>query len=445
MSIDVRNAAAGGTQRNPINRRLARWAGLSLAIYELVMVTSVWGQWETVRALLSFFASRIVGNVLGVAWLVKKGHQNACMWILMGFNMLITLVEARALHWSLVAWIHVLCQVSFLNGYEERDNLLKHRVGVGGFLAISAGLALRDGCAPGIVGLFCLVSLLLYGMGEASHQLLVRALDSARENHRRLQQMQEQLVAHEKLSSLGMLAAGVAHEINNPMAFVTSNVRGLVRELKTLPQLPEELREYVDDVLPATLEGILRVNAIVADLRRFARNDLETPVEFDLNSEVASAIRICQGQVRDRCLLEVDLGNVPPLMGRPRQVGQVIINLILNAVHALPSEQGVVKVRTRAELDEVLVEVSDNGVGMSKEVLRHVFQPFFTTKPVGEGAGLGLAVAYGIVTGHGGRIDIDSEPGKGTRITVRLPATAAKVEEALATVKASLLSTPAAH
>ncbi|KFA90793.1 hypothetical protein Q664_26105 [Archangium violaceum Cb vi76] len=316
----------------------------------------------------------------------------------------------------------MMLQAVMLNGgAPSREGLTVRRVGLGLHLAVSAGLGLREGVAPGTVGLFCLAACAFYGLGETRCLILIDALEASRESHRRLQRMQGQLVAHEKLSSLGLLAAGVAHEINNPMAFVTSNVRLLSRDLAAQRELPEELREYVDDVLPATLDGIRRVNAIVADLKRFARNDPEEPVEFDLNAEVSSALRLSQGERRGRCRMELELGALRPIVGQPRQIGQVVLNLLMNAVQAVQAREGVVKVSTREEPGEAVVEVRDNGVGMTKEVVGQLFQPFFTTKPVGEGTGLGLAVAYGIVTGHGGRIEVESEEGRGTCFTVRLP------------------------
>ncbi|WP_239014643.1 sensor histidine kinase [Archangium violaceum] len=114
-------------------------------------------------------------------------------------------------------------------------------------------------------------------------------------------------------------------------------------------------------------------------------------------------------------------------MGQARQIGQVLVNLIVNAAQALPARDGVVEVSTLSRSSEVLVRVRDNGVGMPAEVRDKLFQPFFTTKPVGEGTGLGLAVAYGIITGHGGRIEVESEPGRGSCFTVRLPVAAAEV------------------
>ncbi len=239
---------------------------------------------------------------------------------------------------------------------------------------------------------------------------------------RELGAIHDAAVRQEKLAALGMLAAGIAHEINNPMSFVGSNVSLLHRELKALPTLPEPLREWVDEILPETLDGIRRVNSIVADLRRFARNDRAEMEPFDLNEEVEAALRIARLQVKGSCALVRDLGPVPQLLGRPRQISQMLLNLIVNAAHALHGrDRGIVTVITRRAGDEVLVAVRDNGVGMDESTRARLFEPFFTTKPVGEGTGLGLAVVHGVVADHGGRIEVESAPGAGSCFTVRLP------------------------
>ncbi|AKI98793.1 sensory box sensor histidine kinase [Archangium gephyra] len=408
-----------------MNRRLVLWAVGTVVLTQALLVAHAWGRWTVVGALCGLFVVRGVLNTRFLSRLTRVGRlRRGEQWALLLGNLTLSAVESQLLHWSLMAWINMLVQAVFLNGgAPSRQGLTVRRVGLGLHLAVSAGLGLRAGVEPGTVGLFCLAACAFYGLGETRCQLLLDALEASRESHRQLQRMQGQLVTHEKLSSLGLLAAGVAHEINNPMAFVTSNVRLLSRDLAAQRELPEELREYVDDVLPATLDGIRRVNAIVADLRRFARNDPEEPVEFDLNAEVSSALRLSQGERRGRCRVELEMGALRPIVGQPRQMGQVVLNLLMNAVQAVPAQGGVVQVSTREEAGEAVVEVRDNGVGMTNEVLGQLFQPFFTTKPVGEGTGLGLAVAYGIVTGHGGRIEVESEEGKGTCFTVRLPLT----------------------
>ncbi len=185
------------------------------------------------------------------------------------------------------------------------------------------------------------------------------------------------------------------------------------------PNLSEAMKEYVDDVLPATLDGIKRVNAIVADLRRFARGDPEAHTGYELDAEVETALRIAHGQL-GHCRVEKELGGVGTMVGRPRQIVQVLVNLLVNAGQATASG-GVVRISTRSEGKGVRVEVSDTGTGMSEETKRHLFEPFFTTKPAGEGTGLGLSVVHGIITSHGGRIEVESEPGQGTRFIFYLP------------------------
>jgi signal transduction histidine kinase len=232
--------------------------------------------------------------------------------------------------------------------------------------------------------------------------------------------MHQRALTQEKLSSLGMLAAGIAHEINNPMSYVTTNVKALADDLPELPASPELVEEYRTDILPATLDGLRRINAIVADLRRFARGDPECMVEYDLNEELRAAVRIAHSRFTHEGQVRLELGPLPRMLGRPRQMAQVFVNLLVNAADAI-GPQGRVTVCSELVEGRIRVRVDDTGVGMSEQTLKHLFQPFFTTKPVGEGMGLGLAVAHGIIHAHGGTISVDSRPGEGTRFTLMLP------------------------
>ena len=175
-------------------------------------------------------------------------------------------------------------------------------------------------------------------------------------------------------------------------------------------------------MVPATLDGVRRVNAIVADLRRFARGDPETLVEFDLAEEIRSACRIAGSRFRADCKLELELGKLPRMHGRPQQLTQVVVNLLVNAAQAVKGS-GVVTLAAHPEGEGVSLSVADTGVGMDPETQRHLFQPFFTTKPVGEGTGLGLAVIHGIVRSHGGTIHVESARDQGSTFTVWLPRT----------------------
>jgi signal transduction histidine kinase len=268
---------------------------------------------------------------------------------------------------------------------------------------------------------------------EAQVAERTRALSSSNVNLRqeieRRKRAEEHLVESQKLEGLGIMAAGIAHEINNPMAFVTANVANLQRELKELEALPAILREYVEDVLPETIDGIRRVNAIVADVRRFARVDTGENVTYDINEEVKAALRLARGKMGTLHGLELELGEIKPLLGKPHQMGQVIVNLVVNAIQATP-EGGLIRVTTSCEEDEVVLSISDNGPGIPENLRSKLFQPFFTTKPVGTGTGLGLSVSYGIVKAHWGTIDVESKPGQGARFTVRLPVVPERAVEA---------------
>jgi signal transduction histidine kinase len=265
---------------------------------------------------------------------------------------------------------------------------------------------------------------------------LADALASLEQNHVRLSEahlqlaeLQREVISQERLSSLGMLAAGLAHEINNPMTYVNANIDALLEDLRDLgpDELPPQLREYADELLPATLDGIDRVTTIVRDLQRFSRGDTGKMTTYDLNHEVAAAVRMAGPKLRSGTHITVHHGTLPSVFGRAQQITQVVLNLIVNAAQAIEHEHGEIRVSTTEDGGFVVVSVRDNGCGMSRSQMDKAFEPFFTTKPVGTGTGLGLAVVHGIVKAHGGTVTIESDVGKGTCFTVRLPVAAGDV------------------
>jgi two-component system, NtrC family, sensor kinase len=254
----------------------------------------------------------------------------------------------------------------------------------------------------------------------ATAKELVQQRDAVERANDQLRMMHARAIQQEKLSSLGQMAAGIAHEVNNPLASLKSNLSQLQLDLPRLATAPSLLEEYQQEILPDALEAVQRMSMIVADLLRFARGDEESPVEFDVNEEIRLAVRMTQGHLRSSELLRLDLPRLPRLTGYPRQTSQVLVNLLLNATYAVKAG-GQVTVTSGADGELIWFKIADTGIGMSADVRDRIFDPFFTTKPAGEGTGLGLAVAHGIVSGLSGRIEVESAPGQGTTLTVWLP------------------------
>jgi two-component system NtrC family sensor kinase len=242
---------------------------------------------------------------------------------------------------------------------------------------------------------------------------------------------EDRLHRADRLAALGTLAAGVAHELNNPLSFVLSNAEWAVERLtRTAGPSACELTEVVR-ALGDVVQGAQRMKVIVSDLRTAARDESasDTLAAIDLRRVVEFAAQLTGGELRRRARLVVDADPVPPVFGSETRLGQVLVNLLVNAAHAMPAEgldRNEIRVRLRPEPDgRVSISVSDNGCGIADSVRPRLFEPFFTTKPVGEGTGLGLWVCHGIVAAHGGEIEVESELGKGTTFRVLLPTTQA--------------------
>jgi len=237
--------------------------------------------------------------------------------------------------------------------------------------------------------------------------------------------MQAQLVVSDRLAAVGTLAAGVAHEINNPLAFVLSNLSFLSVELQSVArELPPGRTSEMEEVLREAVDGAHRVRQIVRDLRTFSRGDDEAATAVNLQAVLESAITMARGELKMRAQIIRDYRDVPPVEGNEGRFGQVFLNLLINAAHAIPEgrpEQNEVRVTLRPQGERVIIEVQDTGVGMAPDVRARIFDPFFTTKPVGVGTGLGLSICHGIVTGFGGDISVESEVGRGSTFRVSLP------------------------
>jgi two-component system, NtrC family, sensor kinase len=273
---------------------------------------------------------------------------------------------------------------------------------------------------------------------------------------RELEERQAQLIQAEKMASLGQMAAGIAHEVSSPASYVMANLSTLSRYVSALLPLLHFQRELLvagdlssdpareeqfirmrelwqeedvdailvdaPELLQESLWGAQRIKEIVQNLRLFVREDSGEPQLADLNAELESTLKIVGSELKYKCEVSRDFGPLPLIRCHPTQLAQVFTNLLLNAAQSMET-RGQIHIHTWHENAEVVVRISDTGKGMTSETLAKLSTPFFTTKPHGQGTGLGLSISYGIITLHKGRIEVESELGRGTTFTVRLPLT----------------------
>ncbi len=242
--------------------------------------------------------------------------------------------------------------------------------------------------------------------------------------HKRVQQ---RLIHSERMASLGSLAAGVAHEINNPLAYIIANLDFVLEELAQIGhQLDAEDLTGLREALMDAHEGTQRVQRIVKDLRNFSRAPRSASLNVDIHQVIDTAVQMTHNEVKHCARLQRDFGRVPHFKGSHQGLVQVFVNLLLNAAQALPDtrpSQNTITLRTCTdEHGRVVAEVSDTGPGIPEDIRDRIFEPFFTTKPIGVGTGLGLSVCHGIVSAHGGELQVEERPGGGTVIRVSLPA-----------------------
>ncbi len=276
-----------------------------------------------------------------------------------------------------------------------------------------------------------------------------------REAYRHLAEQQAQLVLTEKMASVGILASGVAHEINNPLFFVDANLNTLceyvaivdsiltlyeklcvslqdsdghwVAELDLIRHENREqdidfVMEDTKQLLCETREGITRIKNIVQGLRDFSQMDRGGMAEADVNLIAENSVALVAGSFSQNCKVDLQLGQLPKLVCNAAEIGQVIASVLINASQAIEDEGSIV-IRSESTLSDILLVMEDTGRGIAPEHIDHIFEPFYTTREEGDGAGLGLSIAYGIVQKHNGSISVASTVGVGTKVTIRLPIT----------------------
>ncbi|SFN33642.1 PAS domain S-box-containing protein [Formivibrio citricus] len=285
---------------------------------------------------------------------------------------------------------------------------------------------------------------------KESQNALMKSYQELAALNARLETAHNQLLQAERLASVGQLAAGMAHEINNPIGFIQSNVGSLERYINAILSLLDNyeelerdgafnpmnigkladlkkamdylyLREDMGDLLQETRNGIQRVRKIVQDLRNFScEESLGEWGWTDLRANLDSALNLLQKEIGSKCTIRREYSSLPDVYCQAAEINHVFMNILLNATQAI-EEKGEIVIRTRADENRVCIEISDTGKGIPPEHLQRIFDPFFTTRPVGKGTGLGLSTAYGIVQKHHGKIDVRSTPGRGSTFYITLP------------------------
>jgi len=255
----------------------------------------------------------------------------------------------------------------------------------------------------------------------------------------KIQRTQALMVQQEKLASIGQLAAGVAHEINNPLGFLKSNhemlkkylkkIREAWNNTKTLADIDKIERRFseVENMLSESDEGLSRIMNIVGSLKSFSRVEQSGDFSlYDVNAGIESTIVVARNEIKYVADIRLNLGDLPPINAKGSEINQVILNILVNAAQAIESKKrdkkGSIEIRTSSSGENVMIEIQDDGPGIPEEARMKIFDPFFTTKEPGKGTGLGLSISYDIIVAkHGGRLNVDSVPGKGTTFTIALP------------------------
>ncbi|MEL6626774.1 MAG: ATP-binding protein [Bacteroidota bacterium] len=288
----------------------------------------------------------------------------------------------------------------------------------------------------------------LFIANRNAHRKLKGAFQELEDTHLQLKNTQTQLVSSEKMASLGQLTAGIAHEINNPINFISGNIHPLrndVEDLMTLlkaydeavgklekaeafaeiQRLKEELEidyitEEIQELILGIDEGANRTTEIIKGLRNFARMDEEERKSYDVHQGIDSTLALLRNQAGHDIEIVKSYGDIGQIHAYPGKINQVFMNILSNGIQAMP-DGGMLNIQTQPVKEGVEIRVRDTGMGMSEEVQKRIFEPFFTTKPVGEGTGLGMSISHGIIEQHEGTIEVSSIVGQGTEIMIYLP------------------------
>lgn len=285
---------------------------------------------------------------------------------------------------------------------------------------------------------------------QKNFQAILKENQSLKETVQQLQETQQQLIRSEKLASIGRLSAGIAHEINNPVGFVTSNstsLLGYIGRIKAILKMyrgnmkPEIIArrekqlkidfilEDIDKLIMENIEGLARITNIISNLKKFSRDsNTEEFIASDINDGIRSVLILIKNEAKYYTDIITEYGDIGQIQCNISELNQIFLNIIINAVQAIKEqgrkEKGIITIKTGKDNNWIYITISDDGPGIPIDIREKIFDPFFTTKPVGTGTGLGLSICYEIVVNkHAGDIRVTSEEGNGTTFTIKLPRT----------------------
>jgi len=244
-----------------------------------------------------------------------------------------------------------------------------------------------------------------------------------------LKESEVQLVHSEKMSSLGKMVAGVAHEINAPLAYVKENLEIVDRHIEAFQKSANFNGELVS-LLKDSVHGLNQISHLAVSLNNLSRAERDERIQTDLHESISAAIAIAQSLIKNRATVSTNFGDIPKIFCSPPHISQVILNLISNAVQAMGDRHGAISISTACHDHQMVkLEIADNGCGIPLEIQGKIFEPFFTTKEIGQGTGLGLSIVRKIIDAHNGTISVTSSGSEGTRFTIFLPIDARSMRE----------------
>jgi signal transduction histidine kinase len=445
---------------------------LGASAIHLLTLAALWGRFRVMGWIVVLIAAAIGLNLFFVHRIFPRFRHPAVDHGRYVLNVMFAIAFGHVTGWVLPTWLWMSFNALAETGLDTRRTRIRVTLAC---LAQGGAAVLVDGASPLLAVTFAVVAFISLNIAEAGTQFVVELLEEGDQQQAALHSAHEQLEAanekirsdienlqkievelrqSQKLEAVGRLASGIAHEINTPTQFVTDSVHFLGEALCELLVLIDKQRDiivaagatsateleamlanadmpYLTQEMPKavarSLDGLGRVASIVRSMKRFAHPDQAVKATADINDAVENTLTIAFGEYKYVAELELDLSPLPRLVCHVGELNQVILNLVVNAAHAIgdvvgnTGAKGKITVRTQCEGDDIVISVSDTGTGIPDELKERMFEPFFTTKEVGRGTGQGLAIARSVVERHGGKLTFSTKLGAGSTFFIRLP------------------------